>query len=163
MRGCLLTTASAGLGTTAHALADGTLPDLPMTALLTALIGWTSTSLAHRTRGAVGILAILGSGQLAMHLVLTDLVGHGHQAPGASNTMTTAHVLATILTAVVLARAETLLLLVEATLRLVLPTVHGPAPVPAGPRPATSPQAGPRPLDLYFRRAHGRRGPPATS
>ncbi|OZM72544.1 hypothetical protein CFN78_12905 [Amycolatopsis antarctica] len=166
VRGCLLAISSAGLGTTAHTLADGGLPNLPLTILLTAIIGWTSTFLAERTRGVLGILAVLAAGQLLMHVVLTELAGHGHAISAATDgtAMTMAHVLATGLTAVVLARAERLLRLVAATLRLVVPTVFRSLPVP-GPlaRPEPRSRAGQALIELYFRRAHGVRGPPVFS
>lgn len=162
VRGWLLTVSSATLGVTAHTVADGATPNLSLTVLLTALIGWTSTSVAERTRGAGGILLVLGIGQLLMHLVLTELAVHAHP-PGGGHAMTAAHALATVGTAVVLARAESLLLLVAATLRLCLPTAWRAVPVPGGPVAPALPQAGPHLLERYFARAHGRRGPPAHS
>ena len=46
MRGALIAGSSAALAVSAHALADGGVPDAPLTLLLTVMIGWTATALA---------------------------------------------------------------------------------------------------------------------
>ncbi len=165
LRGSLLAASSAALASTAHAAADGGLPDASGTVVLTALIGWTATSLADKVRGPLGILAMLGAAQLLMHLVLTALNTH----PGAGNhvdpiAMTSAHVVATLLTAVLLAHAERGLLLATAALRRLLPVLWSP-PVPSVPistvvHPAA---AGARAVDVLLRRVCARRGPPVHS
>src|SRR5438067_2827992 len=103
-RGGLLAISSAGLAISAHALAGGGFPDTALTIVLTALIGWIGTALAGKTRGPAGVLAILGTGQLAMHVVLTELMGH----MSTSVPMFLAHCAATVTTAVLLAHAESM-------------------------------------------------------
>lgn len=170
VRGLLLATASAALAITAHALADGEIPNPSLTLLLTALIGWVSTALADRTTGLPGILAVLGSAQVVMHFVLTELAGHA-QTHGGSGVidgtlpMTGAHALAVLGTAVLLARAEALLRVAVASLRLLLPVVFSPAPVRGGPiRPVTvHPELGAGAIPVFLRTVLGRRGPPLAA
>lgn len=146
---------------TAHALAGGGMPDTALTILLAALIGWSGAALADRTRGPLGVLAVLGVAQLGMHVVLTGLMSH-QAAPGAG--MCLAHAGATVLTAFLLAHAESMLRGAVAGLRLLLPVLWSPIPVPPGPVPAPLPAAGDTPLvSVVFRRVHGRRGPPVRS
>ncbi|WP_156096847.1 hypothetical protein [Amycolatopsis jejuensis] len=163
VRGGLLALSSASLAVTAHAAADGGLPDPALTLLLTGLIGWTATALAGRARGRLGTIAVLGGGQLVMHLVLTTLASHGEHASGWE--MTAAHAVATLVTALVLARADATLLAVLHLLRVILPALVKPLPVPAGvPGVARPRPSGPGPLlDVELRRIHRRRGPPAPS
>ena len=158
MRGCLLAFSSAGLAITAHALGHGGMPDTALTVLLTVLIGWTGAALAEKTTGPLGILAVLGTAQLAMHGVLTELAGHlGHNGPG----MYLAHAAATAVTAVLVAHAESMLRIAAARLRLLLPVVWRPAPVPDGPVSAPVLNAPAPPLVwIVLNRVHGRRGPP---
>ncbi|MFF5989693.1 hypothetical protein [Prauserella flavalba] len=160
-RGVLLAISSAALATSAHGFADGELPHPATTVLLSVLIGWVSTAAADRTRGLPGILLVLGGAQLVMHLVLTELSGHATGGAG----MTLAHVLATLGTALLLAHAESMLLVVVATLRLLLPRVWSPAPVPSATvaRATVRPAGGTHVVDVLLRRVHGRRGPPVPS
>ncbi|GHF58470.1 hypothetical protein FHX82_000314 [Amycolatopsis bartoniae] len=160
VRGALLALCSAGLGITAHALADGGLPDTALTLLLTALVGWTGAALAERTRGPLGVFAVLGTAQLAMHLVLTELMGHAAPAAG----MFLAHGVATALTAGLLWHAEAMIRVAVARLWLLLPVVWRPAPVAAAPAPVL-PSTDPATslVSVLLRRVHGRRGPPAFS
>lgn len=168
-RGGLLAASSASLAVTAHGVADGGLPDPALTVLLTGLLGWTATALAGKARGRLATVAVLGAGQLVMHLVLTTLGDHtahdAHAAAGWASgwTMTASHAVATLLTALLLARADALLLTVLHVVRAVLPLLTPPLPVPAGaavalpPRPVRSVAI----LDVELRRVRGRRGPPA--
>lgn len=161
LRGGLLALSSAGLAITAHALADGGLPDTSLTLVLTVLIGWTGAALAEKTKGPLGVLVVLAVAQVAMHLVLTELMGHMSSPPPQ---MYLAHAIATVLTAGLLAHAEAMTRVAVAALRLLLPVVWRPAPV-AG-VPATTPvsPAADRPvLSVLLRRVHGRRGPPRHS
>ncbi|AXB48876.1 hypothetical protein A4R43_28890 [Amycolatopsis albispora] len=166
----MLAPASAALAITAHALADGQFPNLSLTVLLTALIGWVSTALADRTTGLPGILTVLGPAQLVMHFVLTELGGHATEHSGTgviSGTlpMTAAHTLAVLGTAVLLARAESLLRVVLASLRLLLPVSWTPAPVRGRAiRPVTvHPELSAGPVPVFLRTALGRRGPPLAT
>jgi hypothetical protein len=167
-RGSLLAVTSATLSVTAHVLADGELSDPALTVLLTGLIGWIATALAGKARGPVATLALLGAGQVVMHLVLVTLAGHDmYGMPGRAGglTMLAAHAIATLLTALLLAKADAMLLAVLSAVRAILPWL-----LPALPVPAAAPVAMPARTDVPphlvgvdLRRIHGRRGPPVTS
>lgn len=160
VRGGLLALASGGLAISAHMLAGGGPPDTAATLTLVVLVGWTGAALAEKTRGPAGVLAVLGTAQFAMHLVLSGLMGHAAPSGG----MVLAHAGATAVTAVLLAHAETMLRTAAASVRLLLPAVWRPAPVPAGPPPVPIRAAEDRPvLSVLLRRIHGRRGPPPRS
>jgi len=169
-RGALLAVSAGTLSVTAHRLVDGGLPDPAMTVLLTGLFGWTAAALARKARGPVATVALLGAAQLVMHLLLTTLASHRAHAPSATPGttgigMTAAHVVATVLTALLLARADTMLLTVLAVLRAILPRLLTPLPVPAA-APALVPARTAAPGHLVgvdLRRIHGRRGPPVHS
>lgn len=161
MRGWLLALSSAGLAITAHALGGGGLPDASLTVLLTALAGWTGSALAEKTSSALGVLAVLGTAQLGMHVVLTDLAGSMHHS---SPDMYLAHAAATAVTAVLVARAEAMLRIAVARLRVWLPVAWRQAPVPAGPVPSPVPRPPDAPVaSVVLSRVHGRRGPPRCS
>lgn len=166
-RGVLLAVSAGTLSVTAHRLADGGLPDPAMTALLTALFGWTATALTRRARGPVATITLLGAAQLVMHLLLTTLAGHHdmYAMPGTGLGMVTAHAVATVLTALLLARADATLLAVLGALRAILPRLLTPLPVPSA-APALVPTRTAAPghlVGVHLRRIHGRRGPPAHS
>jgi uncharacterized membrane protein YeaQ/YmgE (transglycosylase-associated protein family) len=168
-RGGLLAITSAALAVSAHALADGGLPDAATTVLLTVLIGWTATALAGKTRGPLPTVAVLGAGQLVMHVVLSTLAihpeSHATNAEAMNGVaMTATHAGATVVTALLVTRAESMLQAVVQAMRLLLPPIRCAAPVldtvvkPTVP----SPEIG-RLVPESFRRAHGRRGPPSYS
>ena len=167
-RGVLLAVSAGALSVTAHRLAHGGLPDPAMTLLLTGLFGWTAAALARKARGTVATITLLGTAQLVMHLLLTTLAEHHAMAatPGGTGLgMTAAHAVATVVTALLLARADTMLLTVLAVLRAILPRLLTPLPVPAA-APALVPARTAAPGHLVgvdLRRIRGRRGPPVHS
>jgi len=166
-RGVSLAVCATALSVTAHRIADGGLPDPAMTVLLAGLFGWTTTALARKARGTTATLALLGAAQLVMHLLLTTLAGHHDMYAMAGSSglgMVTAHAVATVLTALLLARADAMLLAVLAVLRAILPRLLTPLPVPAA--PASVPVRVDAPGHLVgvdLRRIRGRRGPPVHS
>jgi hypothetical protein len=177
VRGGLLAASSATLAVGAHALADGQLPDTALTVSLSVLIGWIGTGLATRTRGVIGTLAVLGSAQLVMHLVLSTLATH-HGAPAGVPValrgtvhgwaMIVAHTAATLLIGVLVAAADTMLLAVSSGIRrlgALLPVRFRPLPAPEPPaRRVAVDAAGPALLpSRLLRGALGRRGPPLPS
>lgn len=166
-RGVLLAVCAAALSVTAHRLADGGLPDPAMTALLTGLFGWTATALTRKARGTVATVTLLGAAQLVMHLLLTTLAGHHdmYAMPGSTGLgMVTAHAVATVLTALLLARADATLLALLAALRAFLPRLFSSLPVPAAPALVPVRACVPSHLvDVDLRRIRGRRGPPGHS
>lgn len=159
-RGVLLAVSSAGLAITAHALANGSRPDTGLTLVLALLVGWIGAALAERTRRFPGVLAVLGASQLAMHVVLTGLMGHLEP----SGAMILAHAGATVVTAILLRHAESMLLAAATSLRFLLPVVWRPATVPAGPVPVpVRGQDDPPLISVLIRRIQGKRGPPGDS
>lgn len=158
VRGVLLAFTSGGLAVSAHALAHGGLPDTALTLLLVLLVGWTGTALADRTRGPLGVLAVLGAAQLLMHVVLDELMPHSASMPAA---MVAAHVGATAVTGLLLAYAEALLHVVAARLFLLLPVLFGPVPPPLPPPAAPAPAPGVPQMKVLLSRMHTRRGPPS--
>ncbi len=170
MRGGLLGVSSAALAVTAHVIGDGEVPDTAMTVLLTVLIGWNAAALAAKARGPLATIVDLGAGQVVMHLVLSSLSSHelAHDAPAPVSgglAMTAAHVVATLVTALLLAKADGLLLGVLACLRALVPFILDALPVPAAsPSPVLARPSGPGHLvRVDLRRVHGRRGPPLFS
>ncbi|OLT40704.1 hypothetical protein BJF85_05290 [Saccharomonospora sp. CUA-673] len=159
---------SAALSVTAHGLAGGGLPHPLTTLLLATLVGWVATATAHRTHGTLGILAVLGTGQLATHTLLTLISGHGLEG-GEGPAMLAGHVLATAATAGLLAHAETMLAAAASAARWLLRPVTSPVQAPpATPAPTRLPRALPDDaprvvVDILLRRVHGRRGPPVLS
>ncbi|MGW5699653.1 hypothetical protein [Amycolatopsis sp. SB7-3] len=161
---------SAALAVTAHMIGDGDLPDTAMTVLLTVLIGWNAAFLASKARGPLATIVDLGAGQVVMHLVLSSLstheVVHDEPAPVSGGlAMTAAHVVATLITAVLLAKADGLLLGILSCLRALVPFILNALPVPAAmASPVLARPAGPGHLvRVDLRRVHGRRGPPLFS
>ncbi|TCP54089.1 hypothetical protein EV191_103130 [Tamaricihabitans halophyticus] len=139
LRGCLLAVTASCLAVSAHALAGGGAPDTGLTVLLTILLAWLGTALADRVQGPLPILAVLGSAQLVLHLMLGLLIHpHSGYPPGQISgwQMLAAHTGATLLTTVVLAHAEDALFAAAATVRLLLPISWLPAPVPDAPATA---------------------------
>ena len=164
-RGVLLAVSAGTLSVTAHRFADGGLPDPAMTLLLTGLFGWTATFLARKARGPVATIVLLGAAQLVMHLLLTTLAEHHDMAASTGPGMVVAHALATLLTALLLAHADAMLLTVLAVLRAILPRLLTPLPVPvAAPAlvPARTGSQG-HLVRVDLRRIRGRRGPPTHS
>ncbi|RSM38732.1 hypothetical protein DMA12_32085 [Amycolatopsis balhimycina DSM 5908] len=166
----MLAVSAGALSVTAHRLADGGLPDPAMTVLLTGLFGWTATALARKARGPLATITLLGAAQLVMHLLLTTLAGHhAHDmdaAPGTTGLgMIAAHASATVLTALLLSRADTMLLTVLAVLRAILPRLLTPLPVPSAAATLVPARVhGPDHLvGVDLRRIRGRRGPPVHS
>lgn len=160
VRGVLLAFSSGGLAVSAHALAHGGLPDTALTLLLVLLVGWIGTALADRTRGPLGVLTVLGAAQLLMHLVLDSLMPHSASTPLA---MLAAHAVATVVTGLVLARAEALLQLAAARFSLLLPVLFGPLPPPLPVPGAPAPAPGLPMVKVLLSRMHARRGPPART
>lgn len=156
------------LSVTAHTTAGGHLPDLPTTAVLVMLVGWVSTAMADQVHGTTGTVSVLGGAQMVTHVVLSQF--SGHTTGGAA--MTALHGGATLGTAALLTRVETVLAVAVRVLGTVQellraparPGVRPPCPVSGGPTGVpTGPDTGSRALEVLLHRAHPLRGPPATS
>ncbi len=180
-RAALTTLLVLGLASSAHAVGGGGSPGLMALLVLALLVGPVAWWCTRRRLGAVRLVALLGGAQVAVHLSLSAMAPvtgsasavhvHGglpaglgpaagaaadaHPTAGAS--MLLAHVAATVLTAVVLARAEGLLWRV---VTLLVPSAVGRVRVPATVRTTATPVVvvlsgrAPRPL--------GGRAPPVA-
>lgn len=165
-RRVLLGVSAGALATSAHAAAGGGLPHVSLTVVVTALIGWIAASLAEKAKGITATMAVLGAAQLATHAGMTTLhAPSGAQPAFDPLVMALAHVLATALTAVLLARADHGLRVVVARLRSLLPSTVPVSPVPpppqkAAPKPAAAPASERHDTQVMLRRVCTRRGPP---
>lgn len=173
---------AAALTVAAHGAAGGALPEAGLPVLFTVLLAGAGTAVADRRQGVVGIALTLGAAQFGQH-VLLSLLGHAHPgtagaagvtssadvdtagAAVGSQWMLLAHVLAALLTALLLARAEAAVFAIAAALALLLPRRLTPAPAWAPLRlPTRSLSWGNAGgvLEVLLRRVHGRRGPPRS-
>ncbi|MFC4854848.1 hypothetical protein [Actinophytocola glycyrrhizae] len=166
--GVLLASSSAALAIAAHGIGGGRVSDSLFTVLLATLLAWGGSTLARRG-GVPALVGVLGVTQLCQHLLLTELArGHGHQqALFDARTMFAAHAVATVLTAVLLARAGVALSLVASTAAWLFSrlTALVAGPVGHAPRPAGTPLPA-RPgvlIEVLFREVCARRGPPVGS
>lgn len=163
---------------TAHAAADGGMPDPSLTVVVAGVFGWMSSATARRAPGGdrrrgrtgrqtAGILTKLAVAQLFMHSTLTLCESdHGATSGVAVDpvVMLAAHAAATLLIAVLICGAEHALLAVVAGLRRLLPVVvlAGPHP-PARPALVTAPVVAGQHVEVVLRRVNARRGPPLFS
>lgn len=170
VRAGLLAVTSAALTVAAHGIAGGGLPNPGLTVLCTLLVAGAGMAVADRRRHWVSILGVLSASQLAAHALLTTTsaeaahgpaMGHAMAGPVA---MTVGHGLATLVLAVVLARADALLVAAASGLDRLLPRRL--APLPASP-PArvlvTSVEVSTTEVMVLLRRIRTRRGPPHDS
>jgi hypothetical protein len=162
------------LAISGHAAAGGAAPDLGLAAVLFVLLAGLFVALADQRAGPGAVLALVGAGQLGIHVLLQALSVHDfhslapdHLAGPAGGagidpvTMTAAHVGATVLTGWLLATADRALFMVAAAwARMVRRRV---APLPAR-RPLLLAAAAPGVIrgDFGLRLAQvaTRRGPP---
>lgn len=145
------------LAVLAHTSADGHLPDAGLVFSLVALLTWACSGFARHELTPGRLLALIGGGQLAMHLMMS-LASSRHEAGHDPYRMLASHVVATALTVVVLAVAERTVLTVACAIASVLPRRLAPLP-------ATAPLvvATPRlvPAVVVFLDVLSWRGPPA--
>ncbi|MEK6439215.1 hypothetical protein [Pseudonocardia sp. T1-2H] len=81
---------SALLAIAAHVAGSGSPPQTASLVIAVVALAAASSAVADRQRGLLGVLALTGAGQLAVHLVLFGLDGHapdprGLRAPGAGH------------------------------------------------------------------------------
>ncbi|WP_328407869.1 hypothetical protein [Nocardia sp. NBC_00403] len=133
LRGCLVGLVLGALAIAAHGPAGGGYPDSAQAALMlliAASVGCATTR-SPIARRPIGLLGVLAGGQLAGHLVLSGLLGHGHdsgvgtsiQLPTAAlptGWMLAAHVVATLGCAALIVSAERLYAMASGALRTVL-------------------------------------------
>ncbi len=170
LRGLAAAGSSAALAVAAHAAAGGALPSTGLAVVLTTLLAGAGVALADRQRGLPSILAVVGGGQLTLH-VLLDRLGHAHGAVNgdSSVSMLVTHTVAAIVVAVLLAGAERSVFAMAAVLRWLLGGVlAAPQPRPAtglSTRPAAPPALAPGSITMtvLLTRVIARRGPPELS
>lgn len=161
-RGAVLAVTSTVLAVAAHTAASGMPPETGMTLLLTAAVAAAGIGLADTLRGTPSVLCALGAAQLGTHLILS-FDGRGAMA-GEGLAMVAGHALAVLVSAVLLARADTALTALATALGRLLPRVPGPLPVSSAPvaLPVRVPPAD-RALAVLLGRCRRRRGPPPRS
>jgi hypothetical protein len=168
----VLAITSAALAVVAHTIAGGMLPDTGLTVLLTVGVAAVGIAMADRRRSPGAILAVLGAAQLASHVLLSfgDDVGAMHMTTAAvlpsmnGLAMLGAHVIAVLVSAALLAGADTAVFLVVAVLAMLLPRLLTAPPVPSGPTATRRVVlAQDRCVAVLLRRSHARRGPPVTA
>jgi hypothetical protein len=159
----VLSVTSAALAVAAHTAAGGEPPDTALVLLLVAGVAAVGVALADRRRSMPAILVVLGIAQLVSHVLLS--LGMPAMASQANDlTMLGAHLVAVLLSAVLLARADAAIFRFAAVLAMLLPRLLVAPPVPATVAPV-------RPGALYrdaatsvlLGRSHGRRGPPVSA
>jgi hypothetical protein len=118
------------LAVLAHTSADGHLPDAGLVFSLVALLTWACSGFARHELTPGRLLVLIGGGQLAMHLMMS-LASSRHEHEADPVRMAASHVVATVLTVVVLAVAERTVLTVARALTSVLPRRLTPLPATA--------------------------------
>jgi hypothetical protein len=163
MRGVALAAFSGLLTGVGHVLGGGTVGDLGLLAVLVPLLAGVFVSLAERSRGPLGTMAVLGTGQVALHylMVLLHPAQDGGPATLGGWSMLLMHAVVTVVSAIGLRHADAAVIAVRRALRRVLP--RRPEPLPADrPLPTLAvPGPGlPARLARVLLVAHARRGPP---
>lgn len=173
LRLAAFSTAATVLALGAHVLAGGAPPSVWSTVPAVGLPAAAAAVLSRRRRGALELVVVLGAVQLVLHELFTVCAStpgpaapHHHPqvtSAGESSWMLAAHAGAVIVTAVLLARGDQMLCLLQ-TWWNALPTVVRGLPRPAVPfRPRPAVPLGPPLHELPCRRAGTsvvRRGPP---
>lgn len=166
LRGVVLATTSASLSVAAHAAAGGALPDPGTTAVITVLLTGAGVALADRRRGSRVIVGALTISQLALHAFLQLVGSHQHQnghagLPFDPPMMLAGHLLAAVLTGLLLARAEHALFVAAKFLRMILPRKHTPLSQPTSLRTVCIPaEVVHATAEVLYRCIHPPRGPP---
>jgi hypothetical protein len=165
----MLALAAAALAVAAHGVGGGHVPDTALVALLTLVVARAGCALAARRRGGMPVLLILGMSQAAAHIVLGDVVaGHAaHHSVVPLWPMLFAHLVATIVTAALLTRADQAISCAGSAVAALLAAIHVPTAAPVAPVghaavPAVVFGHG-QVIDVMLQRVCGRRGPPERS
>ncbi len=159
-----------GLSVSGHILAGGALPAPATAATLLGVTAAGSIALSGRRWTVSALVSVLLGVQVVCHLALAGspaghLANHRHAAHGASASMVAAHVLAAVVTAVLLSRGESwcwrLVALLSRPVHVAaLLTARTPQAFGA---PSPAPAVGSLPVlrSLLLGDAQPRRGPPA--
>lgn len=159
LRGSAVGVAAAALATAAHGIGGGELPQTSSLTLLLAAcsaVGVIAATVPGFARGTLPLIAALGFGQLAAHTAMTLSVHPHFTAPGPA--MLGAHILATIVCALLILAAEHLFRVVTHVVHVVLTSPAAPVPIRVH-RFTTTHHHGP--VDALLRASISRRGPPA--
>jgi hypothetical protein len=165
VRGSVLAITSATLAVLAHVLGGGMPPSTGLTFLLTVGAAAGGVALADRQRGGFAILAALGTSHLAIHLLLTLCTPDMDMgSPINAQVMLGAHLVAILLAAVLLTRAERAIYALAELLAMLLPRWIVVLFVAQEPPPAPTRGAEPvaKAIRVLLRRACSRRGPPLS-
>ncbi|WP_156754876.1 hypothetical protein [Actinokineospora pegani] len=166
-RSGLVTFFATALALAAHAVGGGGGPGSGVAVLVAVLVGWAGTAVADRQVGMPGLVIALGAVQAVLHGLMTVLGDtshghhHAHHAEVGPGVMAAGHVVAVLLTAFVLTRADLAVSAVANVLARVLP--RRPQAVPplvwlVVPDVRTAART---PALAVWGRAAARRGPPA--
>ena len=152
------------LALAAHATGGGMRPNTPTLLLLVVVgtaLGTAAGTLAWLRCARLGLLALLGVGQLAGHLLLGVTAMHPHVSP--SPTMFAAHGVAVLVAAALVALAARVGPACAAALARVLPTPFAPLVVRGQPDSEAAPVATTTIRQLLVRTSLARRGPPVRA
>ena len=121
-RGTALAVVNAVLAVAAHVAGGGGAPDRALTVLISLGVAAAGTALADRRRGPLALLAAVAVTQVVLHLLLATLGGsHASTAPAAgAAAMLPAHAAAVLVTAALLAGAESAVFAVAGALRRIV-------------------------------------------
>ncbi|MFS8100357.1 hypothetical protein LFM09_24820 [Lentzea alba] len=161
LRGAALALTSAALTIAAHGLGGGELSEFVHALPLVVLIAFAAASLADKRTGKPSIIAGLGTAQFAQHLLLS-WVNHEH-ANTLTGQMAVAHLVAAVLTGVLLFHAENALFRLFSAVTRLIPRRLTPLPVTRPARVFTSTPCVQNAHYLDVSRANRRRGPPCGS
>ncbi len=157
-RGIALAAFSGLLTAVGHVAGGGSLGDLGLLVVLVPLLAGVFVSLAERSRGPLGTVAVLGGGQVALHYLMVVL--HPPAMP-VGRSMLLMHAVVTLVSAVGLRYADAAVEVAARALRRILP--RRPAVLPADRPLRTLAVPGPgrvaRPAQVLLG-AYARRGPP---
>lgn len=161
VRGGVLAAFCALLTVIGHVAGGGGLPDPAVLVVVLPPLTVVTIRLAERARGLAGTVAVLGGGQLALHLTLLALHPMADMGGPDTGTMLGAHGVVTVVVATAVRHADRALAVVAAAVARVRPRRPLPLPadrpLPARPLPADDP---PTRLARSLAVADLRRGPP---
>ena len=164
LRGFGVGAVSTTLALAAHATGGGMLPDPPALLLVVGVgtaLGVAAYKLSWLRSARLGLLALLGTGQLVGHLLLGVTAMHPHGFP--SPTMLAAHVVAVLVAATLVALAARVGPACTVALARVLPALLAPLVVRGHPASAPVPVAATTIRQLLVRTSLARRGPPVRA
>jgi hypothetical protein len=165
LRGGAAGVATGVLAVVAHVVAEGVLPSAGLVVAPVLLLAVAAAGLAGRERGPAQVLALVGAGQLAMHVLMSlDASPHDHGARSTASgpLMVAWHAVATLVVVAVLAGAERAVFAVAEALASALPRKTNAAPV-TGPLRTAAVAAGWIPETGVARCGEPtRRGPPVV-